>query len=147
VKPTQTLVIQIGNELGKPLLLLGIYIDVEFYISGQHRYGFRFGPTDHNGRLRITYSDVETKRAIEAKIFLMDYNTPLDDCDDCLKVKIPSADELKKAYEWNTKWFADKASEDAKGWLNAANGKIKANETSVKLHGIETIVSVPCSVV
>jgi hypothetical protein len=56
-------------------------------------------------------------------------------------------DKLKEAYEWNTKWFADKTSEDAKGWLNAANAKIRANEIPVKLHGTETIVSVPCSVV
>ena len=77
----------------------------------------------------------------------MDYNTPLDDCDDCLKVKIPSADELRKAYEWQAKRLAGGASPEAKGWLKAANAKIKANEISVKLHGTETIVSVPCSVV
>ena len=147
MKPTQTLIIRFVDDRGKPLLLADIYIDLSFFIQGQYRYGFRFGPTDRQGKLRITYRDVEAERTQAAKLFLMDYNTPLDDCDDCLKVKIPSADELKEAYEWKTKWFADEASEDAKGWLNAANAKIKANETSVKLHGTETIASVPCSVV
>jgi len=143
----ETLIIQIGDESGKPLRLLGIYIDVEFYIDGQHRYGFRFGPTDDNGRLRISYSDVEAERVLDAKFNLMDYNTPLDECDDCLKVKIPSADVLRKAYEWQAKSLAGGASSEAKGWLKSANAKIKANETSVKLHGTETIVSVPCSIV
>jgi hypothetical protein len=77
----------------------------------------------------------------------MDYNTPLDECDDCLIVKMPSADELRKAYEWQAKSLSGGASPEAKKWLNAANAKIKANEISVKLHGTETIVSVPCSVV
>jgi len=147
MKPTQTLIIQLVDEMGKPFRLADIYIDLSFFLQGQYRYGFRFGPTNRQGELHITYQDVETKRAIEAKIFLMDYNTPLDDCDDLVRISIPSMDKLKEAYEWNTKWFADKTSEDAKGWLNAANAKIRANEIPVKLHGTETIVSVPCSVV
>jgi hypothetical protein len=147
MKPSQTLTLKVLDESKKPLLLSGIYVDLDFYMNGQQRYGFRFGPTNHRGELRIGYQDVEKKRVADSKYNLMDYNTPLDDCDDLVRISIPSMDKLKDAYEWKIKWFADKSSEDAKGWLNAANAKIKADETSVKLHGIETIVSVPCSVV
>lgn len=143
MKPTQTLIIQVGDEMGKPLHLHGIYIDVEFYINGQHRYGFRFGPTDCKGRLNITYSDVEAERGLEAKFNLMDYNTPLDDCDDCLKVKIPSADVLRKAYEWQAKTLSGGASPEAEGWLKSANPKLGGEEISVELQVGETVVTAP----
>ena len=147
MKPGQTLTLKFLDESKKPLLLSGIYVDLDFYMNGQQRYGFRFGSTNHRGELCIGYQDVERKRVADSKYNLMDYNTPLDDCDDLVRISVPSMDKLKEAYEWNTKCFAGKASEDAKGWLNAANAKIKANEISVKLHGTETIVSVPCSVI
>jgi hypothetical protein len=142
MKPTQALILQLRDELGNPLLLAGIYFDLLFFIQGQDCYGFRFGPTDGQGELRITYRDVETKRALEAKFYLMDYNTPLDDCDDRLKIQIPSADKLRKAYEWQAKWLDGGASPEAEGWLKSANPKLGGKEVAAELNGDETVVIV-----
>jgi hypothetical protein len=144
MKTDQKLILQLLDESGKRLLLAGIYTDLDFYINGQHCYGFRFGPTDDQGRLCIAFSDVEKQRVLAAKFNLMDYNTPLDKCVGSVKIKIPSADELRKAYEWQTKSLASGASTEAKGWLNAANSKIKCDEVSVELKGMETVVSIQC---
>jgi hypothetical protein len=144
MKSTQTLTIQFEDQKGKPLPLADIYIDLLLFTNSKYCYGFRFGPTDHQGKLRIAFQDIEKKRAYEAKFSLMDYNTPLDKCDEFVKIKIPTAEELKKAYDWQAKAL-NGVTEEAKKWLNATNKKIKADEVSVKLQHIETIVSISCS--
>jgi hypothetical protein len=145
MKPTQTLIIQFVGENEKPSLLANLYVDLLLFIRGTYCYGFRFGPTDAQGKLRIAYQDVENERAKAAKYDLMDYNTPIDNCDDILKIKLPSADELRKAYEWQTKSQTGGASTEAKNWIKAANSKVKCDETSVELKGTTTVVSIRCS--
>jgi hypothetical protein len=145
MKPTQTLIIQFVDEKEEPSLLVNMYVDLLFFIRSRYCYGFRFGPTNAQGKLCIAYQDVENERAKAAKYNLMDYNTPIDNCDDILKIKLPSADELRKAYEWQTKSHTGGASVEAKNWINAANSKVKCDETSVELKGTETVISIRCS--
>ena len=88
----------------KPSLLANLYVDLILFIRGKYCYGFRFGPTDAQGKLRIAYQDVENERAKAASYDLMDYNTPIDNCDDILKIKLPSRSRgCRKAYEWQIK--------------------------------------------
>jgi hypothetical protein len=145
IKPTQILTIQFAGEKEKSFILENLYVDLLFFISGRYCYGFRFGPTNVEGKLHIKYHDVESERVKAAKYNLMDYNTPLDHCDDILKIKLPSADELRKAYEWQTESRAGGVSTEAESWVNAANSKVKCEETSVELKGTETVVSIRCS--
>jgi hypothetical protein len=145
MKPTQTLIIHFVDEREEPLRLANIYIDLLFYVGGRYCYGFRFGPSNTEGELHIAYQDVENARVREAKFNLMDYNTPIVKCDDRLKIKIPSAEELKEAYEWQVKSLTDGASTEAKNWLDSANSKIKCNDTFIEVKEKATNVSIQCS--
>lgn len=144
MKINQTLVLQFVAESEKPILLPNIYANVAFFINGRHCYSFRFGPSDDQGWHRITYENVETKRLLAAKSNLMDYNTGLENCDARVKIDVPTGNELKEAYEWQAKWFSETTSQDAKGWLEAANARISAEPVMIELAGPETLAIVHC---
>jgi hypothetical protein len=52
------------------------------------------GKTDENGQLNISYADIENLRHDSSLEFLMDYNTPLIDCDPYVVVIVPSNEDL-----------------------------------------------------
>ena len=145
--PEQTILVQLVDKSGGSLHLPGVYVDVEFYTRGNYRYGFRLSPTNDNGELHIDYGMVEGKRAEGARIFLMDYNTPITDCDSRIKIYVPAAEELKKAHEGIGRWFDGRTPAYAAGWLTANNAKIKAKEVFSELQNGETLVQVPCEVI
>lgn len=144
MKPGQIIFVSLIDLSGTPLQMSGIYVDVELYTHGNYRYGFRMGATNEQGELKIDYAMVEAKRAESAAVFLMDYNTPLEACDERVKISIPSEQILKKAYDGIGAWFGGVTPEYAKGWLTANNSKVKADEIFVELNAGETIVPMLC---
>lgn len=144
MNPEQSILVQLVDKSNEPLHLSRVYVDLDFYTGGNPRYGFRLNPTDGQGRLKIDYEMVEAKRAEGAKVFVMDYNTSLTDCDGRVKICIPTIEMLKTAYDGIGRWFGGETPAYAEGWLLASNGKIKAEEVFVELKGQETFVQVPC---
>ena len=97
MKPGQSIEIQLETSPGNPLELGNVLLEIHLFTRGTFRYGFQAGRTDNNGRLNITYLSLENLRAANAKQFLMDYNTPLVDCDPTVEILAPSEEELRDA--------------------------------------------------
>ena len=147
MKPEQSIVVELVDEAGASLQLAGVYVDLELYTRGRYRYGFRLGATNNSGRICIDYEMVEEKRSEGARVFLMDYNTPITDCDRRVKIHVPTADELKKAYDGIGQWFEGKKPAYAEGWRTANNAKIESKEIFAELQDGETFIRVPCALI
>jgi hypothetical protein len=100
MQPKQSLAIQLTSLPGCEVKTGDILLDIKLFTRGSFRYQFKAGRTDAKGKLSITYADLEFQRASNAKLFLMDYNTPLTDCDPLVEISIPSDRELKIASEY-----------------------------------------------
>jgi hypothetical protein len=147
MKPEQIIKIQLVTGRGEPLRLDKVFSSVRLFTKGNYCYGFRLNSTDENGQLIIRYDDIEKARKSSAQESIMDYNTPLKDCDDEIGIQIPEAQDLEKAYEIAKRWAGKGvASPEMEAWLTANNAKIKAEEVSVSLHDGENLVRVPCVV-
>lgn len=85
----------------------GVSLAVDFLIRGRYRYGFWSEPSDENGEVRISYEQMESSRHENALFFLMDYNTPLDECDEAMRVHLRDAEELREMHEKASRWFKD----------------------------------------
>lgn len=141
----QTIVLQLVDESNKPLALPNVIMVINFFTGGRHRYGFFLDPTDGQGRLRISYEDVETERRDNAKESLMDYNTPLTECDPQIQITIPTDEELKRSYEVATRWAGRGVTPNyAREWLTANNAKIRSTKVVAELGKNETVVLIPC---
>ena len=81
MQPQQSILVTLETELGVALRANNILIDIKLFTRGNLRYQLKAGRTDANGTLLITYSALAKQRASNAMQFLMDYNTPLTDCD------------------------------------------------------------------
>jgi hypothetical protein len=146
MKSDQTILVELVDQMDKTLNISKVFVDIELYTKGQYRYGFRLNPTDQQGKLRIDYEMVEAKRKEAAGVFLMDYNTPLTDCDNRVKIYLPTAETLRKAIEGIGQWFGGKVPDYAKAWMTANNAKVRAAETFVELREKETVVQIQCEI-
>jgi hypothetical protein len=146
MKPDQALQLQLVDKEKNPIHLSQVFLDIDLYIHGNYRFGFRLGSTNDQGRYHVDYALVEAKRAEAAKIFLMDYNTPLAGCDDRVKISVPTPEILKKAYDGIGQWFEGRVPDYADGWITANNAKIKAEDVFVELTERESVVPIYCEV-
>jgi hypothetical protein len=146
MKPDQALQLQLVDKEKNPIHLSKVFLDIDLYTHGNYRYGFRLGSTNDQGRFHLNYGLVEAKRAEAAKIFLMDYNTLLADCDDRVKISVPTPEILKKAYDGIGQWFGGRVPDYAEGWSTANNAKIKAVDVFVELTQGESLVPIYCEV-
>ena len=144
MKPQQTIEIQLVDHSGHPIELEGVSISLDFFLHGIHRYGFRLGPTDHLGRLHLSYSDVEQRRQMNLHAQPWDYKTTLDETDTTVRVSVPSRDELQKAAKIATSFNLGDVPPDAAFWLRANNGKIECQPVDATLDGGRTVVNVVC---
>lgn len=144
MKPQQTIEIQLVDHSGQTIDLEGVSVSLDFFLRGIHRYGFRFGPTDHHGRLHLPYSDVEQRRQMNLHAQPWDYKTALDETDTTVRLSVPSRDELQKAAKIATSFNLGDVPPDAAFWLQANNGKIECEPVDVTLDGDTTVVSIVC---
>jgi hypothetical protein len=140
MKPGQTIEVQLEDAAGAPLRLENVFLEIRLFTRGNYRYGFNIGRTDGSGKLRVSYPDVENMRAENAKQSLMDYNTPLIDCDPTVEIRVPTEEELRgrvetvrKTYGTVPKW--------AQHW--PSNGEIEAEPRMIKLEDSLTQVAIP----
>jgi len=130
MKPGQTINIQLTSGDGKPLPIGDVLVLVNLFTGGRYRYGFIAGRTDERGRLNISYDDIEMLRRTNAKEFLMDYNTKLEDCDPLVQIVVPSQEDLLARKERVFENFG-RTPDWAVTW--PSNAKVKAQESTVKL--------------
>lgn len=115
----------------------GVLLEICFFRGGNYRYGFVVGRTDNEGCLKISFDDIERCRLKNARENLMDYNTPLEDCDPTIRIAAPSDQQLRELAK-NAMHFYSNPPGWAKPW--PANGQIKAVEEEVALVGNTTTV-------
>ncbi len=147
MKPGQTINVRLIAQSGEPLQVPNAFVRVQLFTNGQFRYSFTCGPTDGQGRLDITFAELEQQRIASATESLMDYNTKLELCDDRVKLSLPSKAELDAASQIATRWAGDgNAPPYAREWSASSNGQLKAEDVSAELHGDENIVPMACTV-
>ena len=101
----QSLSIHLKSPSGDTLRIENVLFEVTFFTHGTVRYRFFIGSTDSMGILRASYDDIERIRRRNAEQFIMDYNTPLEECDDLIEVAAPSESALRRIAENVTKIF------------------------------------------
>jgi hypothetical protein len=141
MKPGQSINIQLTTGDKKPLPISDVLVLINLFTGGKYRYGFVAGRTDKEGRLIVSYEDIEKLRRANAQEFLMDYNTKLEDCDPFVQIVVPSEKDLLDRKEKVFQNFG-RTPEWAVIW--PSNAKVRSQENTVKLVG--QTVEVPISV-
>ncbi len=142
--PGQSIQIQLVDDAGAPAPLGNVLPEVRFFCGGQtkrHRYAFKTWSTDPGGRCEIRYEELEDMRRLLASADLMDFNTPLEECDALVEVRIPPEEELLelKRRPWRRSWWRP-------AWLSEwpANGQLGPVEPRrVTAGGRVTRVEIP----
>jgi len=99
--------VRLVTRSGEPLRVPGVLLDIRFYVDGQFRYSFSLGRTDEEGVSRTTMEEIERELAANRRFFLMDYNTPLSDCDTAVGIVAPTARELAEREAARAKWWPE----------------------------------------
>ena len=97
--------VRLIDRAGNSLPIANILVDLRFYVEGRYRYGFGLGRTKTDGVLRTTLGDIQNQLDENRRSFLMDYNTPLSDCDDLVGIYAPTPDELTEREISRSKWW------------------------------------------
>jgi len=143
----QNIEIRLINSNGRSLHIADVIVDLSFSCRGHYRYSFRVGATNEQGHLRVSYHNVELLRREQAQIFLMDFNTKLEDCDPRVRIRLPSRNELERAHAYASAHYPDFAQRHAGPWLAAANGRVHAEDVEVDLAQETTEVEILCDLV
>ena len=107
MNPESELTVQLVGSDGGALELAGIEVDIRFYMHGQTRYTLILGRTDDNGVVRTHLSDIERQLQENRRVFLMDYNTPLSECDSVVGIVTPSVEDLAQREASRQKWWPE----------------------------------------
>jgi hypothetical protein len=144
MKPGQVLQIELRQAANdKPAAIANVIVDVYFHLNQKQRYGLRAGVTDAQGRLMLTYEDLENSRRRNAELQPWDYKTRIDECDPLLRVVVPSKPDLMRAYEIARSFAGGAVPADAASWLSAANDQVHAPPVTAETVGEQTKILIP----
>ena len=97
--------IQLVSHDGNRVEIAGVELDIRFYVQGRIRYTFLLGRTDDKGTVCTHLSDIEQQLQENRRIFLMDYNTGLDECDSVVGIFVPSPEEIARRDTARQTWW------------------------------------------
>ena len=124
------LTVQLIDANGEALRVCGVHLDLRFYTEGRFRYSYSLGRTDAHGVSRTTLQDIQRQLEANQRLFLMDYNTPLADCDTLVGIVAPSMSELVEREAARAKWWPN----DPSTYVGASNGRVRCREQRFELH-------------
>jgi hypothetical protein len=101
------LTVRLVDPAGEPMRIASVLLDIRFYVGGRFRYAFALGQTDGEGVCRTSLAAIERQLEANRRLFLMDYNTPLEDCDAIVGIVAPSAGELAERRAARAKWWPE----------------------------------------
>jgi len=101
-----------------------VFIDAVVFLRKHVRYRFSLGTTDSAGLMEVSFDQLEQIRRRNQKNNLMDYNTPLQECDSTFELLVPREEELEQRLEAARRWFAEDADFLAKKMAISKNGEI-----------------------
>jgi hypothetical protein len=141
MKSGQSIELQLVDENCQPLQLGNVMIDIHLFLGGDLRYRFIAGRTTKEGKLSISYEDLDHTRKDMGEMYLMDFNSPLDDCDPLVRVLIYSERELIERRD-----KAMNAHHKTPAWAEVwpSNSKLRAEPVSIEILGQVTHVQMPC---
>jgi len=125
----EELTVRLRDSNGEPLPFAGVHLELRFYLKGRFRYSFSLGRTDDEGICRITLQEIEQQLEADRRLFLMDYNTPLSDCDTMVGIASPTANELREREAARAKWWPQEPS----AYAGATNGRVRCPEQKFEL--------------
>lgn len=125
--------VQLVDSSGIALPVANVILDIHLYLTGVRRYSFTGGETDSGGYCSIKLDDVTEQWIENRKLFLMDYNTPLQDCDDEVGISAPSADDLAERVLAVQKWFPNDLPKFRSTVSSSGNDEVKSFEQKVKI--------------
>lgn len=146
MNPGQIIDIQLVDHSGVPVRLGNVLPKVRLFYKGRTDgppfYTFEVWPTDSDGRCQIRYDDLEDVRRLLGSADLMDFNTPLTECDPTVEIWIPPESDfvrrreiiLKRVSWWRPAWLIE--------W--PANGRLEPVEPKrIRLENHVTRVEIP----
>lgn len=145
MQPGDIITIQLADEEKRPIELDMVEITISFFLKQTFRYAFGFGPTDQQGRVRVSYDNIEKKRLESLMVQPWDYKTTIIECDNRIAVSTRSRAELDKAIKYATLFNHGTTPADVRWWTTANNARIRCASIDVSLSSGESIVFLPCS--
>lgn len=97
MRPGQSIQIRVMDRSTQDAPVPGLLLAITFMLSGRARYSFCLPASDSRGNISITYDYCEQERVENSRIFLMDYDTRLEECDSQFRLTLRSASELTLA--------------------------------------------------
>lgn len=147
MQPGQVLQIELRHAAnGEPAPIANVIVDVYFHLNQRQRYGLRGGVTGPQGRLSLTYEDLERSRRRNAEHQPWDYRTRIEECDPLVRVVVPSKADLARAYEIAKNFANGAVPADAVSWLSAANDRVHAPPVSAETIGEQTNIVIPVEI-
>lgn len=127
----EQIMVRLRDPKGQPVPVGGVHLDIRFYVEGRFRYSFSLGRTDVHGICRTTFGGIEQQLEANRRLFLMDYNTPLSDCDTAVGIAAPATGELIEREAARAKWWP----EESPAYVGAANDRVRCPEQKFELRG------------
>jgi hypothetical protein len=121
--------VRLNDAKGEPIRVSGVHLDICFYIERRLRYSFSLNRTDAHGISRTSFEEIERQLEANRRLFLMDYNTPLSDCDPLVGIVAPTAADLVEREAARAKWWPD----EPPMYVGAANDRVRCPEHKFEL--------------
>ena len=144
MQPGQKIEIQLVDKSGNPVRIAGVIPYIRLFHRGygeRPRYTFQGWPTNAAGRSEVTFNDLDEDRIMLSFSNLMDFNTPLAECDPTVEIWIPPESHFEEARRRILEW----PSRSRPAWLTAwpTNGKLgPVAPSKVTLRGRTTLVEI-----
>lgn len=114
IKDNWVINVSLVDDFGSPMAKKDICIDVSLMVNGNPRYQFMLGVTDESGQFQFQRSHIDAALERHRELFLMDYNTPLSECDDVVCISSPGSNELRNRRAAISRWFPEREEELAR---------------------------------
>jgi hypothetical protein len=138
----QSLKVQLTDQHGNPITVANVMIEVHLFCNERFCYAFNGGRTNKDGNLTVTYDDLEGQRKTNGLLFLMDYNTKLEDCDSKMGLRILTQAELLLRRKNALNQFGQDPS-----WVSdwPSNVKVDAQPVTAELQDRITLARILCT--
>jgi len=109
--------ISLANDQGIPILFANVFFGAKIFASSRNDY--YTGPywTNNNGIFRIIREEVEEDMQADRELFLMDYQSTLDQCKPLVEVRVLDENEIRGICEGTAQWGL--MGPDRKKWKTA----------------------------
>ena len=146
MRPGQKIEIQLVDEVGRRVRLRNILVTLTLFMGGHLRYTFDLKPTSADGRTTIDFEELNTRRLQSGLICLMDYNTPLTDCDSKVEISVLSEAGLQQRLQAINQWDSwSRPSWTLKWPANGCLGPVPPEQVTLQetLTRVDLAVSLP----